>query len=102
MFPLQFPLRVLQARAAPSDWVLDPFSGRGTTNYAARVLGLPSVGIDSSNVAVSLTQAKLANVTPDEVIACADEILSAGGNALDVPTGEFWGLAYHPEVLSPL
>ncbi len=103
MFPLDFPLRVLRrGTTGGGGWVLDPFSGRGTTNYAARVLGLPSVGIDSSNVAVSLTQAKLANVTPDEVVACADEILSAGKNALDIPMGEFWDLAYHPEVLATL
>ena len=54
MFPLGFPLRILRERAARADWVLDPFCGRGTTNYAARVLGLPSLGVDSSPVAVAI------------------------------------------------
>ncbi len=60
MFPLDFPLRTLAGRARKGDWVADPFCGRGTTNFAARLLGLPSVGVDSSPVAVALTQAKLA------------------------------------------
>ena len=61
MFPLVFPLRILERYASRGEWVLDPFSGRGTTNYAARLLGLPSVGIDSSPVASALTQAKMAS-----------------------------------------
>ena len=47
MFPLKFPFKHL-SRASKEDWVLDPFCGRGTTNFAARLLGLNSVGIDSS------------------------------------------------------
>ncbi|WP_338066098.1 DNA methyltransferase, partial [Hydrogenibacillus schlegelii] len=40
MFPLDFPLSHLK-EARREDWVLDPFCGRGTTLYAARLLGLP-------------------------------------------------------------
>jgi hypothetical protein len=47
MYPLSFPLKILQRHAQPESWVLDPFCGRGTTNYAARLLGLPTIGIDS-------------------------------------------------------
>jgi hypothetical protein len=47
MFPLSFPVRILQ-RASVGDWVLDPFCGRGSTLFAARLLGLPSVGLDSN------------------------------------------------------
>lgn len=62
MFPLEFPLGVLRD-ATPGQLVVDPFCGRGTTNYAARTLGLPSIGVDSSPVAVALSQAKLANTS---------------------------------------
>lgn len=36
MFPLDFPYQHL-LDAQPGEWVLDPFCGRGTTNYAARL-----------------------------------------------------------------
>ncbi|CAL1241131.1 DNA methyltransferase [Candidatus Methylocalor cossyra] len=48
MFPLDFPLNILKRRAHAGDVVHDPFCGRGTTNYAARLLGLSSLGVDSS------------------------------------------------------
>jgi DNA methylase len=99
MFPLEFPLRILARRAGTADWVLDPFSGRGTTNYAARLLGLPSIGIDSSRVAIALTEAKLANTTPDAIFASAERILSRSSGPVDVPKGEFWTGAFHRDVL---
>jgi hypothetical protein len=102
MFPLEFPLAVLRERAAQGDWVLDPFCGRGTTNYAARVLGLPSIGVDSSPVAVAIAQAKLVNTTPQRIVASAERILSAANLDQAPPDGEFWQQAYRPEVLITL
>jgi DNA methylase len=102
MFPLRFPLRILWERAAPGEWVLDPFCGRGTTNYAARLLGLPSLGIDSSPVAVALAEAKLANTTAAEIVQAAQEVLARVPAPREVPAGEFWQWAFHPEVLSAL
>ena len=83
----------------PADRVLDPFCGRGTTNYAARLAGLESLGVDSSPVAVAIAGAKLVDPTPDEIVAEALEILSANQVPTEVPEGEFWSLAFHPEVL---
>jgi hypothetical protein len=102
MFPLDFPLGVLAPHARRGDVVLDPFCGRGTTNYAARVLGLPTIGVDSSRVAVSLTEAKLANTTPMAILACASQILREAPAPVAVPQGEFWQHAYHPKVLRAL
>ena len=62
MFPLSFPLWALK-HASPRAVVLDPFCGRGTSNYAARYLGLRSYGIDTSPVAVAIAKAKLADAT---------------------------------------
>jgi DNA methylase len=102
MFRLDFPLRVLKTRASITDVVLDPFSGRGTTNYAARLLGLDSVGIDSNPVAAALTQAKLANADSKAVVAEFREILEQDDTDIDVPSGEFWEWAFHKEVLRRL
>ena len=102
MFPLEFPLSILARRAAPCDWVLDPFSGRGTTNYAARLLGVSSIGIDSSPVAVALTEAKLVNATPAAIMACAIKILGKPAPPADVPRGEFWSRAFDPAVLQAI
>lgn len=98
MYPLSFPLRVLRKYGQPNDWVLDPFCGRGTTNFAARLLGLPSIGVDSSPVAAALASAKLATSTPERIVAAAEKILG-NATAPDVPDGEFWRLAYHDETL---
>ena len=54
MFPLDFPLNILQCRAKHGESVLDPFCGRGTTIFAARLTGLSSVGVDSSPVAAAM------------------------------------------------
>ncbi len=96
MFPLEFPLGALSG-ARPGDWVLDPFCGRGTTLFAARLLGLPSVGVDISPVAVGISRGVLASARPDEVVDLACRLLAR--EAGDPPGGPFWELAYHPETL---
>lgn len=99
MFPLEFPFSILSRGARKGDWILDPFCGRGTTNFASRLLGLPSLGIDSSPVAVASSQAKLANASPETIVETAKLILSEVGSAYDVPVGEFWEWAFDQEVL---
>jgi len=98
MFPLDFPYGILSGHARAGQAVLDPFCGRGTTNFAARLLGLYSVGIDASPVAVAIAQAKLVSPPIDEIMDEARAILD-GPAPSEVPTGEFWTLAYHPDVL---
>lgn len=99
MFPLQFPYGILSENAASDDIVLDPFCGRGTTIYAARLLGLPSYAIDSSPVAAAISAAKLVNVSPQAVVDEVTSILASADAPTDVPVGEFWELAFHPQVL---
>lgn len=98
MFPLDFPLKILRERARPGDAVLDPFCGRGTTNFAARLAGLPSLGVDSSPVAAAISSAKLVSATVDAIRGEAARLLE-GGPARRVPKGEFWSWAFHDEVL---
>ena len=101
MFPLKFPLGILKKQAKKHQSVLDPFCGRGTTNFAARLVGLRSLGVDSSPVATAITAAKLVHVNVPEIQAEARDIL-ANSEPNEYPSGEFWKWAYHPEVLTAL
>lgn len=101
MFPLDFPLGILQRRARVGHVVLDPFCGRGTTNFAARLVGLRSLGVDSSPVAAAITASKLVMTTVDDILAEARRILTER-EARNIPTSEFWRWAYHPTVLDAL
>src|SRR5262249_34840423 len=89
------------ARSISGEWVLDPFCGRGTTILAARLRGLPSVGVDSNPVAGAIAAAKLPQVRPCEIIALARDILTdmRPGPVRATPQGEFWELAYAPATL---
>jgi hypothetical protein len=100
MFPLEFPLAVL--RSAPRNaFVADPFCGRGTTIYAARYLGLKSLGIDSSPIAVAIAQAKAVSSTLGRVVRLAESLLQETRNPV-IPDSEFWRRAYHTETLNEL
>jgi hypothetical protein len=102
MFPLQFPLAVIRRVGRARELVFDPFCGRGTTNFAARLLGVPSFGIDSSRIAVAATSAKLVNgVAPADIVAEAKSILKRRFH-VECPSGAFWRLAYRPIVLNDL
>lgn len=101
MFPLDFPLGILKRQAKAGETVLDPFCGRGTTNFAARLAGLQSLGVDSSPVAAAVTVAKLVRSTPGKILRAARDILESR-QARHIPEGEFWQRAYHPEVLDVL
>lgn len=98
MFPLEFPFSRLK-KAAPHDWVLDPFCGRGTTNFAARLRGLPSLGIDSNNMAFAIAAAKYVNVSANEVVALCETILKDKSLPADIPEGPFWELCYERSIL---
>lgn len=99
MFPLDFPLNILKRRAQAGDVVLDPFCGRGTTNFAARLVGLRSLGVDSSPVAAAITASKLVRTSVEEILDEARGILTEH-EARHVPVSEFWRWAFHPTVLN--
>lgn len=98
MFPLRFPLETLSRHAREGGWVLDPFCGRGTTNFAARMLGLPSYGVDSSPVAAAIALAKLPLVSTAAVLKAAERALRKEADVV-VPRGEFWRRAFSPGTL---
>lgn len=101
MFPLCFPLDILRRQAREGDRVLDPFCGRGTTNFAARLLGLTSLGVDSSAVATAITASKIVTTSADDILEEARRII-AEREACHIPASEFWQWAFHPSVLDVL
>jgi len=98
MFPLNYPLREL-AGAKDGEWVLDPFCGRGTTVFAARLLGLPSVGIDADGVAATIAKSKLVSRTAEQIEARCEQLFASVPEPSAVPAGEFWELAFDSETL---
>src|SRR6266566_3254187 len=100
MFPLAFPLDRLRGAKA-GEWVIEPFCGRGSTDYAARLLGLPSVGIDSNPVAAVIAEAKLVATTPERIIQVCKSVLETTRTPR-VPKGAFWQTCYHPNTLRQL
>jgi hypothetical protein len=65
------------------------------------LVGLESLGIDSSPVAAAIAESKLVTASVADVVAEAKRILS-GPAPMDIPGDEFWSLAYHPAVLESL
>ncbi len=103
MFPLAFPFDALR-QSKPGDWVLDPFCGRGTTLLAARLRGLPSIGVDSNPVAVAIAAAKLVNVTAKKITKLAAQVLSEreGTSNDQIPCGDFWSLCFDERTLTDI
>jgi predicted RNA methylase len=97
MFPLDFPLGQLE-RHPDARRVLDPFCGRGTTLYAARLTGRQAVGIDINPVAVAIACAKTVQASPAAVVRLARRFMSDADEAA-MPQGEFWEWGFHPRTL---
>ena len=58
--PIQLLLRIILSSTNPSDIVLDPFAGSGTTLVVAEQLGRKSIGIELDSQNVALIQNRLA------------------------------------------
>jgi SAM-dependent methyltransferase len=97
MFPMDFPLSQLKLYP-DARRVLDPFCGRGTTLYAARLAGRQAVGIDVNPVAVAIARAKTVRTSPAAVVRLARRILQ-DTDEVDTPEGEFWEWGFHPHTL---
>jgi site-specific DNA-methyltransferase (adenine-specific) len=69
-YPTQKPVllleRIIEIATDEHDCVLDPFCGSGTTLIAAHILGRDYIGIDLSEDAVKLAQARLLEPTKTE------------------------------------
>jgi site-specific DNA-methyltransferase (adenine-specific) len=93
-YPTQKPIllleQIIKIASDPSDLILDPFCGSGTTLVAAQLLGRRAIGIDLSSDAISLTQNRLAHsVKTDSLLLKKgrNAYLNADQTALNILTG---------------
>lgn len=68
-YPTQKPLalleRIIEASSNPSDVVLDPFCGCGTSVAAAQKLGRKWIGIDITHLSIALMKYRLQEMFPE-------------------------------------
>jgi hypothetical protein len=74
MFPEQFVEEQVRAWTAPGEYVLDPFSGRGTTVFQSLLMGRNAAGLDTNPVAYCISAAKAQVPTLQEVTARIREL----------------------------
>ena len=56
--PLSLLARIIQASTQPGAWILDPFSGSGTTGIAANLLGRRYLGLEKEDEFLSMSKAR--------------------------------------------
>lgn len=100
MFPLEYPLGILEDFKHLNPIVFDPFCGRGTTLYAARIHSLQAYGIDTSPIAVAIAKAKLATAKKEDIIGLAEGLLSTKPKI--IPSNEFFKHAYSINTLEQI
>lgn len=101
MFPLDFPFNAL-SQAKAGEWVLDPFCGRGTTNFAARLKGLPSIGIDTNPVATAIAKSKLVSSKPEKIVKLCKKIIEKDPKPEKIPEETFWKFCFNPDTLNQI
>jgi site-specific DNA-methyltransferase (adenine-specific) len=70
--PLSVLSRIIQASTKPGDWILDPFSGSGTTGIAANLLGRNYLGLEIEEEFLSMSKSRRSEL--DNVIIRQDYI----------------------------
>lgn len=100
MFPVEFVRHAVEAFCPSGGAVLDPFCGRGTVPYVAKVTGRPSLGTDLNPVAFLFSSAK---TDPEpSVQAVLDRVVDVTKAVMPgdlVPENEFQTWAWCPPAL---
>ena len=87
-YPTQKPeallARIIEASSNEGDVVLDPFCGCGTTIAAAQALGRRWIGIDVTNLAITLIRHRLRDTYGDDI----EQTYQVIGEPVSVPDAE--------------
>ena len=101
MFPVSFAEKYIDMYSKPGDTIVDPFCGRGTSNYVANLLGRTSIGCDVNPVAWVYSKAKTDPARRvDQLFRRVDELWKLRKCSDSKPKNEFQRFAWMPKVLS--
>ena len=101
MFPVLFARQMIEQYSQPGDTIIDPFCGRGTTNFVAKVLGRDSYGYEINPVGwiFSVTKTSPAKQL-NRILDRVEEIGKLREKVDYIPENEFQYWAWSEEVLS--
>lgn len=102
MFPVEFARKVISDYTKPRDFVLDPFSGRGTTVFCAGEVGRDGLGIEINPVGWLYAHVKINPAGQRLVEARLDEIARlADPSAPEIKNlPPFYKTCFCPQVLA--
>ncbi|MDP5219313.1 DNA methyltransferase [Ruegeria sp. 2205SS24-7] len=100
MFPVKFARQIISEYSSVGDTVIDPFCGRGTTNYVSQILGRNSFGCELNPVGWLYAKAKTKPARQlGRVLRRIEETAEAKSSEDICPANEFQEWAWCPEVL---
>ncbi len=73
-FPESLPEWFIKLFTDPGDWILDPFTGSGTTNAVARRLKRNSLGFEINKEYFKIVQERVLNISADYILSGHAEI----------------------------
>lgn len=101
MFPVSFAEEYIEKYSRLGDTVIDPFCGRGTSNYISNLLGRDSIGCDVNPVAWVYSKTKTDPAKQiDSLYDRVDEIWSLRKPSDRKPENEFQAFAWSSDVLA--
>ena len=105
-FPAALARSIIVMLSEPGEFILDPFSGRGTSLLESRLLGRIPLSSDLNPIAVALTQAKNVSINQIEAHARIDQLRREFNSILYFPEAQVQcediQLIYHPATLAQL
>jgi hypothetical protein len=105
-FPPALARSFIEMLSEPGDFVMDPFSGRGTTLLEARIANRKILASDLNPISIALTRSKSVTVLPEDLKLRIEDLRSKYLEFLYLPEAnvqdEDIRLIFHPVTLAQL